>query len=85
MSLPPPVLESIKLFRSQLARFPAFDSFIVIARVEDEGEEDIRARPPVPQVWHTGYTVGSTLHRGLRVLVTSREGHLLRNTDLYVR
>ena len=33
--------------------------------LEEEGENDMRAQPSAPQVWQTGYTVGSTLHPGL--------------------
>ena len=37
---------------------------------------------PVPNLWHTGYTVGSRLHQGLRELVSSGAGQLLSLRDM---
>ena len=78
MSLPSRLLETIKLFRAQLALFPAFVGVVVIARVKEEGEGNIQARPPVPSGVAHWLHCGLYLHRGLRDLVTSGEGQLLR-------
>ena len=90
ISLPPILKDAIQQFNRTLSLFPAFSALIIVVRQDEEveGEEPHgggRGGGRGSPVWHTGYTVGSGLHQGLRDLVNSGSGQLLQLPALTVR